>query len=286
MVEVNKLFCGLHYLVGLADQAEACLKIWESIIHKDRKVGSIAHGGYSNGESGVTRLIRTVCKSVQERGCEKSGKIVCFATYLKDEFGITSIPLFPFLGNRFNILFVNAAGVYFLCDQLIDFFRRIERNNKLLDAVYWDLEVLSFKIGCRALGLIEKLITGPLWKIMVNETHILRMSSHYQNFLEFLESSSEDCSKFLRGESFINRDDCLIQLLEPCDEQIQLMTKQCLEIVFGGLKMVTRRMLHDHLDVGKYGQANNLDCEKKQQQTNKTLIVTFGPKQKVWQPPM
>ena len=286
MVEVNKLFCGLHYLVGLADQAEACLKIWESIIHKDRKVGSIAHGGYSNGESGVTRLIRTVGKSVQERGCEKSGKIVCFATYLKDEFGITSIPLFPFLGNRFNILFVNAAGVYFLYDQLINFFRRIEHNNKLLDAVYCDLEVLSFKIGCMALGLIEKLITGPLWKIMANETHILRMSSHYQSLLEFLESSSEDCSKFLRGESFINRDDCLIQLLEPCDEQIQLMTKQCLEIVFGGLKMVTRRMLHDHLDVGKYGQANNLDCEKKQQQTNKTLIVTFGPKQKVWQPPM
>ena len=117
---------------------------------------------------------KNFCKSVQERGCEKSGKIVCFSTYLKDEFGITSIPLFPFLGNRFNILFVNAAGVYFLCDQLIDFFRRIERNNKLLDALYWDLEVLSFKIGCRALGLIEKLITGPLWKIMVNETHILR----------------------------------------------------------------------------------------------------------------
>ena len=94
----------------------------------------------------------------------------------------------------------------------------------------------------------------------------LEMSSHYQNFLEFLESSSEDCSKFLRGESFcdpsfINRDDCLIKLLEPCDEQIQLMTKQCLEIVFGGLKMVTRHMLHDHLDDGKYGQANNLDCD-------------------------
>ena len=217
-----------------------------------QKSGFSAHGVYSNGDTGVTRLIRTVCKSVQERGCKKSGKIVCFATYLKDEFGITSIPLFPFLGNRFNILFVNAAGVYFLYDQLINFFRRIEHNNKLLDAVYCDLVVLSFKIGCRALGLIEKLITGPLWKIMVNETHILRMSSHYQNFLEFLESSSEDCSKFLRGESFcdrsfLNRDDCLI-------------TKQCLEIVFGGLKMVTRHMLHDHLDDGKYRQANNLDC--------------------------
>ena len=265
MVEVNQIFCGLHYLVRLTDQAEVCLKIWESIIHKNRKMRSIDYGGYSNGQSGVTRLIRTVCKSVQERGCEKSGKIVCFATYLKDEFGITSILLFPFLGNRINILFVNAAGVYFLYDQLIDFFQRIEHNNKLLDAVYWDLEVLFFKIGCRPLGLIEKLITAPLWKIMANKTHVLRMSSHYQSLLEFLESSSDNCSKFLRGESFydpsfINRDDCLIKLLEPCDQQTQLMTKQCLNIVLGRLKMVKRPMLHDHLDYCKYGQANNLDC--------------------------
>ena len=78
MVEVNNFFIGLHYcLVGLDNQAEAWLKIWKSIIHKDRKVGSIGDRGYSNGESGVTRLIRTVCKSVQqEGGCEKSGKIV------------------------------------------------------------------------------------------------------------------------------------------------------------------------------------------------------------------
>ena len=44
---------------------------------------------------GVTKLIRIVRKSVQERRCEKSGKIVCFATYLK--LGITSIPLIRFL---------------------------------------------------------------------------------------------------------------------------------------------------------------------------------------------
>ena len=70
MVEVNQFFCGLHYLVELVNQAEACVKIWESIIHKDRKVDLSAHGGYSNGESGETRLMRTVCKSVKERGFE------------------------------------------------------------------------------------------------------------------------------------------------------------------------------------------------------------------------
>ena len=61
---VNDFFCGLHFLVGLADQAEACLKVWENIIFKGQNGGSLLHGGYSNGESGTLRLIRTVCKSV------------------------------------------------------------------------------------------------------------------------------------------------------------------------------------------------------------------------------
>ena len=67
----------LHYLVGLADQAY--LKVWERILFKGQKVGSLCQGGYSNGKSGVTRLIWTVCKSVQEQGCEKSGQVVSVA---------------------------------------------------------------------------------------------------------------------------------------------------------------------------------------------------------------
>ena len=67
-----------------------------------------------NGESGVTRLVSIVCKSAQERGCEKSERFMSFSTYLKDEFEIASVPLKPFLGNRFNILFVNGLGEYCL----------------------------------------------------------------------------------------------------------------------------------------------------------------------------
>ena len=76
--KVNEFFCGLHFLVGLADQAEACIKVWENILYNGENVGSLAHGGYSNGESGTFRLIRSVCKSVHYRGCEKSGRMVTF----------------------------------------------------------------------------------------------------------------------------------------------------------------------------------------------------------------
>ena len=73
-------------------------------------LGSLKHGGYSNGESGTTRLILTVCKAMQQRGCEKSGGMVSFQTFMKEKLGMTELPLFPFLGNRFDILFLNAAG--------------------------------------------------------------------------------------------------------------------------------------------------------------------------------
>ena len=74
-LNVNEFYRGLHFLIGMADQAEAWLKVWESILFKDDNniVGSLKYGGYSNGESGTTRLIRTVRKAVQQRGYEKSG---------------------------------------------------------------------------------------------------------------------------------------------------------------------------------------------------------------------
>ena len=58
-------------MAGLADEAEACLKLWENVLFKGQDIGSLTHGGYSNGESGTLRLIRKVCKTVSHGGCEK-----------------------------------------------------------------------------------------------------------------------------------------------------------------------------------------------------------------------
>ena len=83
-----------------------------------------------------------------------------------EEKNIFCLPVYQFLG--FNILFKNAAGVYYLFDHLVDFFDNIELENRLLVAVHWDLKVLAYQVGCPALGLIEKLVTGPLLGIRKN----------------------------------------------------------------------------------------------------------------------
>ena len=200
MKTVNDFYCGLRFLVALGDQAEASLKIWENLLFDDvSKVRSLTHGGYSKGDSGTLRLIKSVCKSVSERGCEKSGRMVSFATFLKENFNAKDIPLYPFLGNRFNIIFLNGAGVFELFSKIMSFFDLIDKENKLLTAVYYDFNVLQYKIGSRALRLIHKLVTGPLWRKFESEKSVLDMSGHYQSMLVLFEKWASDCTLFVKG---------------------------------------------------------------------------------------
>jgi hypothetical protein len=72
-----------------------------------------------SGEAGTTRMVKTVCKAVQDRGCEKSGKSVEFREFLHAQGQVKDVPLASFKSNRFNILFHNSAGVYYLLHDLL-----------------------------------------------------------------------------------------------------------------------------------------------------------------------
>uniref|UniRef100_A0A7M5WY35 Uncharacterized protein n=1 Tax=Clytia hemisphaerica TaxID=252671 RepID=A0A7M5WY35_9CNID len=178
----SSFVCGLHFIVRLADQADECLEIHEGMLYKENKVGSLAtKNGFLGGESGTTRLIRTVCKAVSDRGCEKGGRMVIFATFLEGNHELANKHIFPFLGNRFNILFLNAAGVFFLYPHLLEFFGNLDDFNRLLNAVNDDLNVLAYRVSCKALGLIYKKETGPLWRKMVQVESNLQMNEHLSN---------------------------------------------------------------------------------------------------------
>ena len=56
-------------------------------------------------------MVRTVCKAVQDRECEKTGKPVEFREFLQTQGQVKDVPLASFKGNIFNILFHNSAGV-------------------------------------------------------------------------------------------------------------------------------------------------------------------------------
>ena len=61
VTRMNNFFCGLHFLVALADAAEATLAMWESIDTDD---------GTTCSSSGTQHLVRTACKAFHHRGSE------------------------------------------------------------------------------------------------------------------------------------------------------------------------------------------------------------------------
>ena len=57
IARVNNFFCGLHFLVRLADTSAETMKQWEQE----------EEGASSNSEAGTLRLIRSTCKAVQKQ---------------------------------------------------------------------------------------------------------------------------------------------------------------------------------------------------------------------------
>ena len=127
-------------------------------------------------------LVRlAACKSFHHRGSQQCGTSTLFCSYLKQQ-GIFKLPLAQFVGNRFNILFYDAAGIYYLQNHMVKFIESVhgKNANRLLVSVLNDLKTPSLIAGCRALGLIDKIITGPLWrKLEESTTSVLKMGSTY-----------------------------------------------------------------------------------------------------------
>ena len=248
LTRMNNFFCGLHYLVGLADTAEETVKVWEAQSTDQA----------SSSSSTTQRLIRTACKAFHHRGSQQCGTSTLFRAYLRKE-GIQKIPLAHFVGNRFNILFYDAAGVYYLHQHMVKFLKTIhgKQANLLLKSVLADLMNLSNIAGCRALGLIDKIVTGPLWrKLQQSSVSILQMSNVYSRLKDKFDEWSDDSSSILQGTDFledgilVHEDEVWSALIESTASDV--MTQELLQLLFKAFSKTTQRLLLDHLSGGKY----------------------------------
>ena len=227
----------MHFLVGLADCAEETLKVWE--------VKKTAQD--SSGSSGTQRLVCTACKAFHHKGSQQCGSYMLFHTYLKGK-GIQKVPLAHFVGNRFNILFYDAAGVYFLQDHMIQFINEVHgvQANRLLQSVRADLNNPYYIVGCRALGLIDKIITGPLWrKLQESSMSVLDMSSVYCEIKESFDSWGKDASSVIMGVAALksagslHKDEVWNELIESNENDLQ--TRDIMYCILSDNSEVTNR---------------------------------------------
>jgi E1A/CREB-binding protein len=253
LTRMNNFFCGLHFLVELAKSAEEALILWEAQC-LDTSVSS----------SGTQRLIRTACKAFHHRGSQQSGCSASFRTYLR-RHGIYRIPLAAFIGNRFNILFYDAAGVYYLKDHMIEYIESThgQQANRLLQAVLDDLKQSVYISGCRALGLIDKAVTGPLWrKLEESNVSVLDMGTYYTEMKTKFDSWSTDSRALAEGTACLSDDipihkDDVWNVLVASNDLIDTMTLEALQILFSAFSITTQRLLVDHLPGGIYSSFDN-----------------------------
>ena len=83
MLKMNNLFCGLHYIVGLADQASKLMREWEDVRFGDEKVDADALPGvYETKSSRVVQLICSATSAFAKHGNEESGAVGDFHAFL------------------------------------------------------------------------------------------------------------------------------------------------------------------------------------------------------------
>ena len=243
--QMHHFYCAMHLVVNMAEHSSESLKL----IERNFNLPTSEHVIHKQGESGTIRLIRTACKAFERRGDEKSGCPVQFATYLNRK-GV-SCKLIHFRGNRFNIIFANGARVYYLHQHIIDFLNSWGTPNRLLQAVLEDVSNDVNVAGSKALGLINKNITGPLWRILESGIQVTDLPQYYTKLKEFLDQCTEtNINTFMTGEKipfgteFVKKDDVWQALTTPSshDGKVEIM----LLSIFKSFQLLLDRLLVDH----------------------------------------
>ena len=261
---LTDFFCGLHSFVQLAELAGASVLEVEETNLSERETTSPPFVLKKSCESGTVRLIKTASKAFSRTGDAKSGCYGEFKLFMKPHLtkcGMTSVPLCPFRGNRFNILFFNVAHVFFIHRHMQQFLDQQPNLNNLLKAVKHDLNITLHIAGCKALGLLNKFVTRPLWKLIEDkELHILDMSKYMQQLLTYLNKANENMDEFMTGkiipfddEAFVHKDEvykCLIESSEY-DNDVQMV----LSVVIPAMTMLLKKHYAELLPGGSQSNA-------------------------------
>lgn len=264
---MNNLFCGLHLLVGMADVAEESLKKFERNFLDGKLIGSAAVPElkmYHRQENGTLRLLRTSSKAFAVGEDEKNGVSLFWKTYLNEIKEKNLIQRFKH--NRFNLIFLLGQAVFYHRNDISNFLDTVEgTKNSMIKAVSVDIKEDLYAGGARALGLVSKFLTGPLWRLLETPGHILDMNLHFKTLMTFLKMATEDSTvtlEFIHGEnspfdiSNIPEDEVVNKLTEDDDPTSDIIIP-ILQSMFHAFHGLLCRLIPEHLPGGIFDKPSD-----------------------------
>ena len=256
---MHHVFCGLHVIHNLGKYAEKAIYEWEKIIEEQGKM----HDGFKLTQKSRTyNLLFEISKLLSKsHGDQKNGKADEWQAYLKNNKSQNFI--LSFLHHRFNVVFLIGGVYYYHKDSMVDFLLSQDRENFLLQSIREDIDYVVFLDSSRALGTIEKLISGPLFRRVVQAEHIFDLNNMWESLLNFLELNSHDASNLFNGniifdDSLLTKDAMFEKLFQETENPIyDSLTEECLEIICCTCFFMIKSQLRDQLPGGKYFAPNN-----------------------------
>ncbi|CAH1267617.1 Hypp3773 [Branchiostoma lanceolatum] len=268
LTNVSNFFCKMHLLVNWASEANSTLKLFEDAVAQGKNPFAFSQAG----EAGATRLIRTACSAFTDHGNEKSGTPHYFNSHLSHHHNEEKNYMVTFRGNRFNILFYNAAAVYHHHKHIINFVSSWPDPNGLLKAVKADASQKVYLAGVRALGMVDKTITGPFFRLLGTQKGILDLNPHLHQMQLSLDRWSKDASSMMEGEALFDEEvvkrnkDALYQSLFAAseDEELDVLTQQALEVICASMLILLERQAEEQLPGGRFWEPTEAERQKSQ----------------------
>ena len=244
---MHHVFCGLHEVHNMGIYAEQALLEWEKIAEE------LGNGGFKSSKNSRTySLFYELSKLCSyKHGDQRSGKADEWRAFLNQRE--VEDRMVSFLHHRFNILFVLGGAMYYHRLHLSEFVKSIDGESFLHQSIKQDVDERLFIAGARALGIVNKLVTGPLYRKVVEAGHIFDLNDMWVNLLEYLEQNSANASEMMRGETFyapafLSKDEVYFELFkETTGPLLDTLTQECLELMSCTCLLMIKSQLKDQL---------------------------------------
>jgi len=247
--EINGLFCGLHILPNMATAALTGMEHYE-------KGQNIAPSSNWTSKSVGNSLIYECAKAfIESSGCQKSGDALDFNDYLST-LNVKN-QIITFLHNRFNVLFIDGGAVFYHRKHINDYLNsgRSSKNNKLLSSIDSHISNAAVLAECRALGIIGKLVCGPLWRLLEDDNiSYFAMNDYWYILVEKVGEYSKNAAPLLSGEKVFANIECVEDKVYKClfeqYPELDNLTVEALQSILTSIEPMLQRQLKDQLPGG------------------------------------
>lgn len=256
-------FCKLHLLANFCTESGKVLQQFEKIVVAE---GSTNPFAFASEPVGAMRCCKNASKALTPRGSDRFGVGGHWKSFMVDE-DKTSY-LINVEHDRLNTMFYQGAAVFHHRNDITRFLSQWPDPNELLKCLLFDIQEPLYLAECRALGIVDKLITGPFWRLIEQTPSVLSLNSDLAKLQAKLDQWSKDATPLLDGseaifENVVIHRDALFESLFHDEEgsiQMDTFTKMALEMICHGLLLILERQAKDQLPEGKYSQPNEHLC--------------------------